>query len=79
MNIKLFSFGSLAYLGIGFLVHLIFVSTTIVWSNAFALFVILLWPFYLFYLFMWVVFWIAIAAAVFFAVYCAVCFVKDRM
>lgn len=78
MKIRLFSFGSLAYLGLGFLIHLIFVGTTIVWSNAFALFVILLWPFYLIWLFMKVLFWIALVAGVCFLIYCAYCKITGR-
>ena len=44
------------YLGLGLLTHIIFVSTSVDWSSAFSLFVILLWWMYLVYLFIkWVV------------------------
>ncbi len=78
MNFKLFSGGTFVYLGIGFLVHLIFIGTTIAWNSAFSLFLILGWPFYLFYLALWVIMWIAIACVVGFLIFCAYCYIKDR-
>lgn len=58
--------GLLVYLGLGFLVHLIFIGTNIVWSSAFALFVILLWPFYLIYLVGYILLWFIVAVVVIF-------------
>lgn len=61
-NVKLGWTSLLVYLGIGFICHMFFIGSTIVWTDAFSLFMIALWPFYLFYLFLWVVAAIAIVA-----------------
>ena len=57
VNIQLGGILSLAmYFGIGFLCHWIFIGSTIVWTDAFALFILALWPFYLLFLFFkWVI------------------------
>lgn len=78
LNFKFFSAGTFVYLGIGFLIHMIAIGTTIVWSDAFALFVIVLWPFYLVYLVLWILMWIAGLCIVGFLIYCVYCKVTGR-
>ena len=70
-------FGTIVYVGVGFLVHLIFVGSVMNWASTFTFFVIALWPFYLIYLFMWIVMWIAIVCIVVFLIFCACSFIKN--
>jgi len=47
ISIKLSIAGLIVWIGLGFLMHILFLGTAIDWSSALSWFVILLWPAYI--------------------------------
>ncbi len=75
---KNYIIGALFYLGAGFLVHWVFLGATLDWNSAATFGVVILWPLYLVWQFIIVVFWIIGIAVACFLIYCAYCVITGR-